>query len=180
MTFRFAVLAAVLTASAVTQAQDLPTSIVTLPPLVQPADAPVQIEAPSPFVVFAPAPALSSIRVYGVGSSNCGWEYPAAGQMTTNCDHGGAQLRVAVLEIGYGSNAIAWMNGGQLPRSAQYASTTVCITGSNYTWPCTAGQTVVGWLNEYNLDGQQSGLFKYQNTSTNAPWNTISTQINIR
>ncbi len=57
------------------------------------------------------------------------------------------------------------MNGGVLPSSARYASTPVCVTGGYYTWPCTAGQTVVGFLNEYNLDGYQNGIFKYQNTS---------------
>ena len=74
---------------------------------------------------------------------------------------------------------VAWMNGGLLPSSARYASTPVCVTGGYYTWPCTAGQTVVGFLNEYNLDGYQNGLFKYQNTSTNSPWNTMSVQISI-
>lgn len=125
-----------------------------------------------------PAPGLSAMWVYAVGSSNCGWEY-TAGKTTTTCDHGGVQLRSAVLEIGYGSNSIAWMNGGLLPRSAMYASTPVCVTGGYYTWPCTAGQTVVGFLNEYTLDGYQTGIFKYQNTSTNSPWNTMSVQIKI-
>jgi len=69
--------------------------------------------------------------------------------------------------------------GGLLPSSTMYSSTPVCVTGSNYTWPCTAGQTVVGFLNEYNVDGHQNGLFKYQNTSTNSPWNTMSVQISI-
>ncbi|WP_197056541.1 MULTISPECIES: YolA family protein [Luteibacter] len=126
----------------------------------------------------APAPGLSSVRVLAVGSTACGWEYPD-GKGTTTCNHGGGELRVAVMEIGYGSNPIASMNGGQLPRSAQYASTGICVTGTQYTWPCTPGQTVVGWLNEYNVDGYESGLFKYQNTSTNAPHNTVYTQINI-
>lgn len=130
----------------------------------------------SEIVPFAPAPALSSMWVYAVGSSNCDWEY-TAGLSTTSCDHGGAQLRTAVLEIGYGSSRIAWMNGGILGSS--YANTPVCVTGGYYTWPCTAGQTVVGFLVEYNLDGYQNGLFRYQNTSTNSPWNTMAVQISI-
>ncbi|WNJ95950.1 YolA family protein [Vibrio ruber] len=129
-------------------------------------------------VELAPAPPLSAMWVYAVGSSDCGWE-STAGLMTTTCNHGGAALRAAVLEIGYGSSSIAWMSGSVLPNSAQYASTPVCVTGNYYTWPCTAGQTVVGWLVEYNLDGRQNGTFKYKNTSTNSPWNTMSVQINI-
>lgn len=38
---------------------------------------------------------------------------------------------------------------------------------------------VVGFLNEYSPDGYQNGLFKYQNPSTNSPWNTMSVQISI-
>ncbi|NHB92103.1 YolA family protein [Photorhabdus cinerea] len=128
--------------------------------------------------VHAPAPALTNMWVYAVGSTNCGWEY-TSNLFATTCDHGGQQLRAAVLEIGYGVNPIAWMNGGILPKSATYSSQTVCITNGYYTWPCTAGQTVVGFLNEYNLDGNQNGTFRYQNTSTNSPWNTMSVQINI-
>lgn len=127
---------------------------------------------------LASAPPLTDMWVYAVGSTDCGWEY-TAGQTMTTCNHGGLQLRTAILEIGYGSSRIAWMNGALLSSSSMYASTPVCVTGGYYTWPCTAGQTVVGFLNEYNLDGYQNGIFKYQNTSTNSPWNTMSVQISI-
>ena len=126
----------------------------------------------------APAPPLSSMWVYAVGSTNCGWEN-TAGLSATACNHGGPELRSAVLEIGYGSNRVVWMNGGLLPSSAMYASTPVCVTNGYYTWPCTAGQTVYGFLNEYTLDGRDNGVFRYQNTSTNSPGNTLSVQISI-
>lgn len=142
-----------------------------------PAKVTDNIEVP-PGAARAPAPPLTQMWVYAVGSTNCGWEY-TVGLSVTTCDHGGAQLRTAVLEIGYGSSRIAWMNGGVLPGSVMYASTPVCITGGYYSWPCTAGQTVVGFLNEYNVDGYQNGIFKYQNTSINSPWNTMSVQISI-
>ncbi|MCH7341996.1 YolA family protein [Pelomonas sp. CA6] len=145
--------------------------------LSQPLPAP-PTAAEAPGSLRAPAPPLTQMWVYAVGSSNCNWEY-TAGRSVTSCNHGGAQLRAAVLEIGYGSARVAWMNGGVLPASARYASTPVCVTGGSYTWPCTPGQTVVGFLNEYNLDGHQSGLFRYQNTSTNSPWNTLAVQISI-
>jgi hypothetical protein len=143
--------------------------------------AKADIEAKAGVVPFAPAPPLTRLFVYAVGSTNCNWEYMTTiGQVATTCNHGGAQLRAAVLEIGYGSNPVAWMIGGVLPSSAHYQTTPVCITGSNYTWPCTAGQTVVGFLRYFNLDGHQNGIFREQNTSTNSPWNTMSTQINIQ
>jgi hypothetical protein len=137
-----------------------------------------QAQVTSGAVALAAAPPLTAMWVYAVGSTNCGWE-STAGLTTTACNHGGAQLRSAVLEIGYGASRVARMNGAVLPSSAMYASTPVCVTGGYYTWPCTAGQTVVGFLNEYNLDGYQNGLFKYQNTSSNSPWNTMSVQISI-
>jgi hypothetical protein len=133
---------------------------------------------PNAVLAAGAAPALSRMWVYAVGSTNCGWE-STVGLSVTTCNHGGAQLRAAVLEIGYGSSRVAWMSGGVLPSSAMYASTPVCVTGGYYSWPCTAGQTVVGFLNEYKLDGYQNGIFKYQNTSTNSPWNTMSVQISI-
>jgi len=137
-----------------------------------------QINFGAPPLVTAASP-LTNIQVYAIRSANCGLEHTAR-LMATRCDHGGEWLRVAILEIGYGVNPIVWMNGKVLPDSAQYSRTPVCITGGYYKWPCASGQTVVGYLNEYNLDGDQGGIFRYQNTSINTPWNTIPMQINIR
>ena len=129
----------------------------------------------------APAPSLTRIAVYAVGSSDCGWEYMTSiGQFSTTCNHGGSLLRAAVQEIGYGNNPIAWMTGGILPSSTNYLTESICIVGSSYTSPCPAGYTVVGWMKYYNLDGNQNGLFEFQDTSTNSPWNTMYTRINIQ
>lgn len=129
---------------------------------------------------LAAASSLTQVFVYAVGSSNCGWEYmTSTSQFSTICNHGGALMRSAVLEIGYGSNPLAWMNGSLLPSYANYQTTPVCVVGGYYSWPCPSGYSVVGFLRYYNLDGNQGGLFRYQNTSTNSPWNTLSTQINI-
>ncbi|MCW7764534.1 YolA family protein [Photorhabdus luminescens] len=128
-------------------------------------------------VAYAPAPPLTNMWIYAVGSTNCGWEY-TSNLPVTNCNHGGQQLRAAVLEIGYGYSSFAWMNGGILPYSL-YSSTPVCITNGRYNWPCAAGQIVVGFLKEYSLDGYQNGIFRYQNTSANWPQNTMSAQISI-
>ncbi|MDI9689709.1 YolA family protein [Burkholderia cenocepacia] len=180
------VMATIAGVSAAAQAEDVPRGqgvLTALPTLAShnkqiPAEPAATPQIKSGAVARAPAPPLTAMWVYAVGSTDCGWEY-TAGLTTTTCNHGGAQLRSAVLEIGYGASRVAWMNSGVLPSSAMYASTPVCITGGYYTWPCTAGQTVVGFLNEYNLDGYQNGIFKYQNTSTNSPWNTMSVQISI-
>lgn len=182
--FIFALVSSVLSLGATVQAAETSQPIIhpitELSPLSNDANpTPAGHAAISSASPYAPAPALSNMWVYAVGSTNCDWEY-TSGLSTTACDHGGPELRVAVLEIGYGSNRVAWMIGGLLPSSAMYESTLVCVTGGYYTWPCSAGQTAVGFLNKYRLDGHQSGQFKYQNTSSNAPFNTMSVQISIK
>ncbi|WP_152527466.1 DUF4879 domain-containing protein, partial [Xanthomonas citri] len=129
--------------------------------------------------ILAPAPPLSRVIVYAVGSTQFGgWEYmTTVSQASTTGNHGGTQLRVVVQEVGYGGGGTAWMNSAVLPSSANYFTDPFCQTGSYYT-ACSAGQTVVGFYHYYNLDGYQSGLFKYQNYSLNAG-PTLSMQINI-
>src|SRR5690349_10481869 len=70
-------------------------------------------------VPLAPAPPLTRELVYAVGSTQYGgWEYMTTiGQLSTVGDHGGAQLRVVVQEIGYGNIPVAWMAGSMLPSS---------------------------------------------------------------
>ena len=129
---------------------------------------------------FAPAPALTAMWVYAVGSSNIGWEVmQTRGQFSTKQNHGGALMRAAVIEIGYGYSPFAYMQGSLLPASKIYQTDSVCIVGGYYTWPCPAGYTVVGYFRYINLDGYQNGQFSYRNTSVNSPWNTMSTWINI-
>lgn len=128
-------------------------------------------------VVAAPAPPLSYVQVRYVGSSNIGWEPISDGMFSTAQNHGGAQLRVLTVEVGYGTSRIAKINGTTLPSSANYQ--TIAFCGSNFLTPCTAGQTIVGYSRYWNLDGYQGGTFYYQTTSINSPWNTMSDTLNI-
>ncbi|KFX00685.1 YolA family protein [Pectobacterium carotovorum] len=127
----------------------------------------------------APAPALSSVYVYAVASTQNGgaWEYIGPNKLATTQDHGGAQLRIAVLEVGYGNNRFGWVNGTQ---KSPYQVNGVCVVGGYYTESCPAGSTYVGWMAYFNGDGMQSGPFRYQSTSINAPFRTLSTSLNIR
>jgi len=129
----------------------------------------------------APAAPLSRVVVAGVGSSQAGgWEYMTTpGQLSTVQDHGGAELSVVIMEVGYGGSPSASMNGALLPRSAEYKTEPLCLNGGEYT-PCGVGQTYAAWLRYYQLDGAQEGNFHYQNTSINAPFNTLGTDIYIR
>ncbi|MDC0713648.1 DUF4879 domain-containing protein [Stigmatella sp. ncwal1] len=130
-------------------------------------------------VKLAPAPPLTYLQVYAVGSSNQGWEYPDPSVYATSLDHGGSVLLVVVLEVGYGFSRFAKMNGSQLPSSANYLDEALCWNAYGQLAYCSAGQTVAGWLRYYDVSGYQSGSFTYQNTSTNSPWNTMYDQITI-
>lgn len=123
------------------------------------------------------APPLSYVQIRHVGSSNQGWENLSDSQVATTLDHGGAQLRVVTVEVGYGTSRVAKVNGVNLPTGANYQTINFC--GSNYLVPCSAGQTIVGFTRYWNLDGYQSGTFSYQTTSINSPWNVMSDTMSI-
>jgi hypothetical protein len=129
-----------------------------------------------------PAPPLTRVMVYAVGSTQYGgWEYMTTiGQQGTVGDHGGAQLRVVVQEIGHGNVPLAYMAGSMLPDSANYQNDTICISGNYYVSPCPVGGIIVGHYRYFNLDGWQDNIFQYQNTSMNSPFNTLSTSIYIQ
>ena len=159
---------------AMVSAEEVTTGTLAVP--VSVSASPLQTDVQ----IMAAAPPLTALYMYSITSSNCGTEYMTSqSQTSTVCNHGGAVLRAAIVEIGYGSKPMAWMNSTLLATSKNYQTVPVCVVNSRYTWPCPAGYTIVGFLRNYNLDGYQSGVFKYQNTSSNSPWNTISKQIRV-
>ena len=129
-------------------------------------------------VAAGPAPSLSYVQVRYIGSSTQGWEAISDNQLSTNLDHGGPLLRALTVEVGYGSSPAAFMNGARLPNSANYS--TVAFCSSNFLTPCQPGQTVIGFVRYWSLDGYQNGNFYFQNTSTNAPRNTMGDGVYIR
>ena len=50
----------------------------------------------------ASAPPLTQVKVLKVESPACGFEDIAEGQTQTRCNHSGPNIRVYVLEVGYG------------------------------------------------------------------------------
>lgn len=125
----------------------------------------------------APAPALSSVRVYSVYSAQKGgWQAVPSGTFSLSGYTGGT-LRIAVLETGYGGNRIGWINGGQ---TSPYQVNAVCIVNGRYTETCPAGTIVSGWMAYFNADNLSSVVFRYQSTSINSPNRTLSTSLNIQ
>ncbi|UTH74469.1 DUF4879 domain-containing protein [Chromobacterium sp. IIBBL 290-4] len=143
---------------------------------------PARAAKPQGAQTFGSAPALSRLAVAAVYSTKYGgWENMSSiGQAATVGQHGGAQLRVLVQEIGYGNNPVGSYAGGTLPTAKNYQTDPICVVNNQYTSPCPAGYTVVGFYRYYNLDGFTApGTFSFQDTSSNAPWNTLYTKIYI-
>lgn len=129
---------------------------------------------------MAPAPRLTSVAVYAVGSSQySGWEITYR-KYSTTYDHGGPVLLVAVEEWGYAGVRNAWYNGTRLPASAQYGSDPICGGTPANPAGCSAGESPIAWIRYWKLDGYpDSGDFQYEASSANGP-GTYSTHITIK
>jgi hypothetical protein len=124
----------------------------------------------------ASAPPLSQVKVLKVESPGCGFESIAQGQEQTRCDHSGANIRVYVLEVGYGRGAHVGLDGFEVNGTR----TPICAFDNGNLTECTAGNKTVGYVYVFDLAGRQEGTFTFSNTSTNAPGNTLSTQLYIK
>lgn len=124
----------------------------------------------------ASAAALSQVKVLKVESPACGFEDIAPGQERTRCDHSGSNIKIYVLEVGYGRRAHVALDGFEVNGTR----TPVCAFDNGNLTECTAGKKTVGYLYIFDLAGKQEGTFTFSNTSINAPGNTLSTQLYIK
>ncbi|MGY2276841.1 DUF4879 domain-containing protein [Pseudomonas monsensis] len=124
----------------------------------------------------ASAPPLTQLKVLKVESPNCGFEDIAEGQEQTRCDHSGSNIKVYVLEIGYGREPHVALDGFEVNGTR----TPVCAFDNGNLTECTVGRKTVGYLYVFDLAGKQDGIFTFSNTSINAPGNTLSTQLYIK
>ncbi len=125
----------------------------------------------------ASAPPLTQVKVIKVQSPACGLEDIGDGQTQTQCNHGGPNIKVYVLEVGYGQNQPhATLDGFEVNGTRA----PVCAFDNGNLTECTAGSKTVGSLYTFDLAGKQEGTFTFSNTSINAPRNTMSTQLYIK
>jgi hypothetical protein len=124
----------------------------------------------------ASAAPLSQIKVLKVASPSCGVEDITAGQAQTHCDHSGPNIMIYVLEVGYGRQPRAALDGFDVNGTR----TPVCAFKNGNLATCTPGGRTVGYLYVFDLAGKQEGTFTFSNTSINAPGNTMSTQLYIK
>jgi Domain of unknown function (DUF4879) len=124
-----------------------------------------------------PAPGVSYFQTYAVASSNSGlnWEFVSASQFTTNIDHGGTLLSVAVYTFGYG-NGGASLSG---LTGVHWGSDAVCGTFSTAHF-CSIGETVTGFIDYYSFDGSQGGGFSAFTNSIAFPFGQWTDSITVR
>lgn len=124
----------------------------------------------------ASAAPLSQVKVLKVESPACGFEDIGEGQAKTRCDHRGPNIKVYVLEVGYGRSARVGLDGFDVNGT----KTPVCAYDNGNLTDCSVGRKTVGYLYVFDLAGKQEGTFTFSNTSINAPGNTMSTQLYIK
>ncbi|WP_235162446.1 MULTISPECIES: DUF4879 domain-containing protein [Sediminibacillus] len=123
----------------------------------------------SDFTIAAPAPPLTSLEVYAAISSNYPeYEYFSSNQLSSVQDHGGEELYIVTAELGYGFQRNAAFNGSQL---SEIDRENIDLEGDSI---------VDGWFIWWDASGNENGLFTYENTSTNSPWNTMFDRMNIK
>ncbi|WP_434558728.1 YolA family protein [Pseudomonas sp. Z5-35] len=124
----------------------------------------------------ASAPPLSEVKVLKVESPACGFEDIVAQQERTRCDHGGSNIKVYVLEVGYGHQPHVTLDGFEVDGTRS----PVCAFSNGNLNDCSARTKVVGYLYVFDLKGKQEGTFSFSNVSINAPGNRMSTQLYIK
>ena len=125
--------------------------------------------------VLGPAQGVTYFQTYAVGSSNVGWEYVGDWQLITAYDHGGALLRVAVLQYGYG-NGGASLNGAS---GTNYLTENLCGSLSTLHY-CSNGEIITGFMVYYSFDGAQGGSFNAFTNSYAYPFGQMTDSITIR
>ncbi|VVM77169.1 hypothetical protein PS662_02123 [Pseudomonas fluorescens] len=130
----------------------------------------------APTASAAAAAPLSQVKVLKVESPACGFEDIGEGQAKTRCDHRGPNIKVYVLEVGYGRSAHVGLDGFDVNGT----KTPVCAFDNGNLTECSAGRKTVGFVYVFDLAGKQEGTFTFSNTSINAPGNTMSTQLYIK
>jgi len=118
---------------------------------------------------------LTRVEILKVQSPSCGLEDVSDGRSQTACDHNGPNIKVYVLEVGYGREPTVTLDGFEVDGTRA----PVCVDGASYVGCGNSGVTA-GYLYTFDLAGRQEGTFVFTNTSINAPGNRMSAQIYIK
>lgn len=129
------------------------------------------------FTTMAAAKGIQYFEVFGVGSSKSGgFEYLYKDQSSTANDHGDNQIRVAVLQYGYGNINQASFDGQNKSPSE---TVRLCGTLGVDVHACRVGETVTGWLYYFDFYGSEGGYFSVSSNSIASPFGYWSDSVSI-
>jgi len=123
----------------------------------------------------APALPLSGVEILQVVSKSGATE-EVRGTDTTHRTHHGANIRVHVLERGYGGHQPSvTFNGHEVDGTR----TPVCNQGEGLV-TCNGAGTTVGYLYTFTLSNTDGGWFEFANTSLVPPHHRLSARLYIK
>ena len=126
-------------------------------------------------IAAAPALPLSEIEILNVVSVSCAQEDVSDGREQTRCDHNGPNIKVFVLERGYGGQPDVTLDGQAL----EGLRTAVCNQAEGLV-TCKNGGTTVGYLYTFDLGASNGGQFIFRNRSLVSPHSALEAQLYIK
>lgn len=127
------------------------------------------------------APPLTSVEIRNVFSTQAATnETISPSQFSTVLDHGGAQVRVTVREIGYAQTTRTVRLNGAIVSNTALTITNLCGTASSPTTSCSPGQSIIGFDRTYQIDGSTGGSYSVTARNSKTPFNAITDTLNIQ
>ena len=123
----------------------------------------------------APAMPLSQIEILKVVSSTGAVEDVSDGRKQTRQPHRGPNIKVFVLERGYGKQPNVTLDGQEVDG----VRTPVCNQGEGLV-TCNGAGTTVGYLYTFDLGNKDGGWFEFSNSSLVPPHNRLGVKLYIK
>lgn len=123
----------------------------------------------------APAMPLSAVEILKVVSRTCAVEDVSDAREQSRCNHDGPNIKVYVLERGYGGQPNVTLNGQKI----EGVRAPVCNRGSGLE-DCQRGGTTTGYLYTFDLGNKNEGWFEFSNTSLVPPHNRLGARLFIK
>ena len=123
----------------------------------------------------APAMPLSAVEILKVVSRTCAIEDVSDAREQTRCNHDGPNIKVYVLERGYGGQPNVTLNGQKIDG----VRAPVCNRGSGLD-DCQRGGTTTGYLYTFDLGNKNEGWFEFSNTSLVPPHTRLGARLFIK
>lgn len=101
-------------------------------------------------------------------------------QFQTKKHHGGSELLISTVEIGFGTDPIVIMSGRVLPETSLVRKDRLCKKRDGSVGTCGRGESLVGYRRVWDCAGYGNGEFSLQITSKDYPHNTLMAKLYIQ